>query len=328
MQGRKVLVTGAGGFIGSHLVEALVRRGADVQALVHYNAIGSSGNLAFLPDEVLAKVRVVKGDLIDAEFLKRIIADRDYVFHLGALIAIPHSYKAPRSFVETNVVGTFNILEGVRANGKARLIHTSTSEVYGSARYVPIDEAHPLQAQSPYAASKIGADKLVESYHASFDVDCVTVRPFNTYGPRQSPRAVIPTVIGQALAGRPAIRLGALTPVRDMTFVLDTVDGFIRAAETPGLEGGVFNLGTGEGESIKAIAERILRIMEVDAGIEVDPDRLRPERSEVDRLISENGAFANAAGWKPRTGLDEGLRQTVAFFRRYPDLLPAEDYAT
>ncbi len=328
MKNARVVVTGAGGFIGSHLVETLVKAGAQVTAMAHYNADNNIGNLRFLDARTLGAVKVVHGDLVDAEYVKRLVSDTDVVFHLGALVGIPHSYLAARSYVETNVVGTFNILEAVRASGKARLIHTSTSEVYGSALYTPIDEKHPLQAQSPYSATKIGADKIVESFHASFSVDTVIVRPFNTFGPRQSARAVIPTVIGQALGGARVIRLGALTPIRDMTFVSDTVAGFIAAAETKATAGGVFNLGTGVGYSIGDITEKILNIMGVDAVIELDPERVRPPRSEVDRLISSNTAFRATTNWSPRMSLEEGLRATITFFRHYSDLLPKAGYVT
>lgn len=326
MKGKRVVVTGAGGFIGSHLVEALVAAGADVCALLRYNAEASIGNLRLLPPEVLARVRIVHGDINDAEFVQRLLADRDVVFHLGALIAIPYSYQAPRSYLQTNVGGTLNLLEAARSNRDLRLVHTSTSEVYGSARYVPMDEAHPLQAQSPYAATKIAADKLVESYVRSFDVNAVTVRPFNTFGPRQSARAVIPTVIGQALGGASKIRLGATAPVRDLTFVTDTVSGFISAATAPGARGGCFNLGTGRGIAIGDLARLILQIMGVEATIETDAQRLRPEASEVDRLISSNAAFTAATGWQPKVSLEEGLRRSVEFFRAHPDLLPRSGY--
>ncbi len=326
MNGKRALVTGAGGFIGSHLVESLVQAGADVCALLRYNAEASIGNLRLLPPDILQRVRIVHGDLNDAEFVHRLVTDRDVVFHLGALIAIPHSYTAPRSYVATNVGGTLNVLEAIRSCETPRLVHTSTSEVYGSARYVPMDEAHPLQAQSPYSATKIAADKLVEAYVRSFGVKAVVVRPFNTFGPRQSARAVIPTVIGQALGGAEAIRLGAVTPVRDLTYVADTVSGFITAATADGVVGGCFNLGTGEGIAIGDLARMILRVMGVDARIETDPQRLRPEASEVDRLISANAAFTAATNWRPRIGLEEGVRQTVAFFQSHADLLPRSGY--
>lgn len=328
MRGSKVLVTGAGGFIGSHLVETLVARGAEVRALLHYGAEGGLGNARFLPEAARAAVDWVHGDLLDAEFMARAAQGREVVFHLGALIAIPHSYSAPRSFVEANVIGTLNLLEAGRAAGARRIVHTSTSEVYGSALRVPMDESHPLQAQSPYAATKIAADKLAESYHASFGLPVVTVRPFNTFGPRQSARAVIPTVIGQALAGARQIMLGATSPVRDMTFVADTVEGMITAAEAEGVEGRCYNLGTGDGESVGAIAQRILDLIGSKAEIVLDPRRLRPPTSEVDRLISDNSAFRAATGWAPRTSLEAGLAATIAFFRDHPGLLPASGYTT
>jgi NAD dependent epimerase/dehydratase len=326
MNGKRALVTGAGGFIGSHLTENLVRDGAEVCALLRYNAEASIGNLRLLPPDVLRQVRIVHGDLNDAEFVHRLVADRDVVFHLGALIAIPHSYAAPRSYVATNVGGTLNVLEAVRSHETPRLVHTSTSEVYGSARYVPMDEAHPLQAQSPYAATKIAADKLVESYVRSFGVKAVVVRPFNTFGPRQSARAVIPTVIGQALGGNEVIWLGATAPVRDLTYVADTVSGFIAAATADGVTGGCFNLGTGEGIAIGDLAQLVLRLMGVAARVEIDPQRLRPEASEVDRLISANAAFTAATNWLPRVGLEEGVRRTIEFFRTHVDLLPRSGY--
>jgi NAD dependent epimerase/dehydratase len=328
MNGLPVLVTGAGGFIGTHLVARLVARGANVRALLHYGADGGRGNARFLPVETQAAVEWVQGDLLDAEFIARIAADRRVLFHLGALIAIPHSYKAPRSFLEVNGIGTMNVLEAARAAGNAKVVHTSTSEVYGSARYVPMDEAHPLRAQSPYAATKIAADKLVESYHAAFDLPVVTVRPFNTYGPWQSARAVIPAIIGQVLAGNAQIRLGATTPVRDMTYVTDTAEGMIAAATTPGLEGRSFNLGTGIGISVGEIAERIIALSDAQAEIVLDTQRLRPSASEVDRLISDNRAFRAATGWAPLFSLDAGLAETIAFFRAHPGLLPQHDYTT
>lgn len=326
MKGQRALVTGAGGFIGSHLVETLLRHGAKVRALLHYNAGGSIGNLQFLPVEVRAEVDLVHGDLTDPEFVLRLAADCDVIFHLGALIAIPYSYSAPRSYVATNIGGTLNVLEAARACRTPRLVHTSTSEVYGSARYVPIDERHPLQGQSPYAATKIAADKLVESYVDSFGVQAVILRPFNTFGPRQSARAVIPTIIGQALGGGPVLRLGATAPIRDLTYVADTVSGFIAAASADGIVGGCYNLGTGRGIAIGDLARLILREMDVEAEIEADAARLRPAASEVDRLISCHDAFTAATGWGPEVGLEAGLRQTIAFFRDHSELLPRVGY--
>ncbi|WP_211847099.1 SDR family NAD(P)-dependent oxidoreductase [Neoroseomonas eburnea] len=327
MKAKRVLVTGAGGFIGSHLVQGLLTAGAEVTALLRYNADAAIGNLRLLPRDELDTVQVVHGDLNDADFIRRLVAKCEVVFHLGALIAIPHSYAAPRSYIQTNVEGTLNVLEAVRAGGQ-RLVHTSTSEVYGSARYVPIDEAHPLQAQSPYAATKIAADKLVESYVRSFGIKAVTVRPFNTFGPRQSARAFIPTVIGQVLGGAEAVKLGATTPVRDLTYVSDTVAGFITAAGCEAAQGGCFNLGTGSGASVGEVASRIIALMGSAARIELDPERLRPAASEVDRLVSANGAFTAVSGWRPAVSLDEGLRRTIAFFDTHRDLLPKSGYVT
>jgi NAD dependent epimerase/dehydratase len=323
---KRILVTGAGGFIGSHLIEALSRADARVKALLHYNADGSIGNLRLLPKDVIAGVKIVHGDLNDAEFCVRLVEDCDIVLHLGALIAIPYSYLAPRSYVATNIGGTLNLLEAARSRGDVRFVHTSTSEVYGSARYVPMDEAHPLQAQSPYAATKIGADKLVESYVNAFGVDAVIVRPFNTYGPRQSARAVIPTVIGQVLGGTEVVKLGAVAPVRDLTYASDTVDGFITAALAENVNGRCFNLGTGSGIAIGDLASLIIRLMGSDARIECDVQRLRPEASEVDRLISSHDAFTKATGWEPRVSLEEGLGRTIAYFKANPDLLPHVGY--
>jgi NAD dependent epimerase/dehydratase len=326
MNGKRVFVTGGAGFIGSHLVERLVKEGARVTALVHYNAERSIGNLKYLPAPVIAEMQTVFGDIRDAEFLIKAVEGSDLVFHLAALIAIPYSYQAPRSYLTTNAEGTLNLLEAARKTGLGRFIHVSTSEVYGSARSVPIEESHPLQGQSPYSASKIAADKFVEAYHRSFAVPAVTVRPFNTYGPRQSTRAFIPTVISQALRGS-TVKLGATSPVRDLTFVTDTVSGFLAAAMTEGIEGGTFNLGTGSGFSVGDVAARILKLMSSDAKIVLDPERLRPDKSEVDRLISANRAMHEATGWQPAVSLEEGLQRTIDFFRSAPALWKPDAYA-
>ena len=325
LRGRRALVTGAGGFIGSHLAEALVGEGAEVTALVHYNANSAIGNLVHAAPDRLAAMRIVHGDLTDGDYVRHVVEGQELVFHLGALIAIPYSYVAPRSYVRANVEGTLNVLEAARRLGAGRVLHTSTSEVYGTALRVPIDEDHPLQGQSPYSASKIGADKMAEAYHRSFELPVVTVRPFNTFGPRQSARAFIPTVISQALAnGR--VRLGSLDPERDMTFVADTVRGFLAAATARGVEGETINLGTGETHTIGRIAERILELMGVDAPIEHDPDRVRPARSEVGRLVSDNAKARRRMGWEPRVSLDAGLERTIAFIRENRALYDAARY--
>lgn len=326
LAGKRVLVTGAGGFIGSHLVQALAGEGASVRALLRYNAEASIGNLRFVERDLLSNVKIVHGDLNDGEFIRGLVDGCDIVFHLGALIAIPYSYEAPRSYLMTNVGGTLNVLEAVRASGSARLVHASTSEVYGSARYIPIDEAHPLQAQSPYAATKIAAERLVESYVRSFGIKAVIVRPFNTFGPRQSARAIVPTVVGQALGRPAAIQLGATTPVRDLTYVTDTVSGLIAAAVSDQTLGGCYNLGSGRSISMGDLARTILQVMQVEARIDVDPQRVRPERSEVDRLVSSNAAVRAATGWEPVIGIEEGVRRTVAFFQENPALLPRTGY--
>ncbi|MBV9250035.1 MAG: GDP-mannose 4,6-dehydratase, partial [Acetobacteraceae bacterium] len=315
LQSARVLVTGAAGFIGSHLVEALAARGARVTCMVRYNSGSSIGNLAFLPPQLRSGLNIAAGNIEDSDFVFRTMEGQDIVLHLAALIAIPYSYIAPRSYVRTNVEGTLNVLEAARRLETRRVVHTSTSEVYGTARYAPIDEDHPLQGQSPYSASKIGADKIAEGYFRSFETPVVTLRPFNTYGPRQSARAFIPTIISQALSGG-RVKLGSLTPLRDMTFVQDTVEGFICAATTPGIEGETINLGTGETHSVGDFAQRILDVIGVDASIEHDPARERPAASEVMKLVSNNSKARCLLGWAPRVGLDEGLRATIDFISR------------
>lgn len=314
LAGRKALVTGAGGFIGSHLVEALVREGATVRALVHYNARNDWGNLELVPAEVLAEVDVVLGEIQDPFGVARAVAGCDLVFHLAALIGIPYSYVAPQSYVSTNVTGTLNVLEAVRATG-GRVVHTSTSETYGTARYVPIDEGHPLQGQSPYSATKIGADKLVESYARSFDVDVATLRPFNTYGPRQSLRAMIPTILSQALAGKREVRLGALEPVRDLTFVEDTARAFLAVGAAEGVAGRVLNAGSGKGIAVGDLARLALELVGSDAEIVLDEARVRPAASEVGELIADSSALKELTGWEPQVDLREGLTRTAEWVR-------------
>jgi dTDP-glucose 4,6-dehydratase len=304
-------VTGAGGFIGSHLVDRLVARGYRVRAFVRYNSRSDRGYLAELEPQVASEVEIVAGDLKDPEAVTKAVDGCEIVFHLGALIAIPYSYVHPIDVVQTNVVGTANVLSACRRSpALRRLVHTSTSEVYGTARYVPIDEQHPLQGQSPYSASKIGADMLATSYHLSFRVPVVTLRPFNTYGPRQSLRAVVPTIISQALAGGP-VRLGALTPRRDLTFVSDTIEGFLCAAGASAAVGETINLGTGEDISIGNLVQLILKLLGKKLDVVVDQARLRPEASEVMCLQASNEKAKAILGWSPTISLESGLRRTI-----------------
>ena len=316
-KGTRVLVTGAGGFIGSHLVEALVRRGAAVRAFVHYNSRNDWGQLERASKSVRAAIEVVAGDVRDPFFVRTAVEGCTVVFHLAALIPIPYSYKAPQSFVETNVLGTLNVLEACRAAGVARLVHTSTSETYGTARCVPMDEAHPHQAQSPYAASKIGADALIESYVRSYGVPAVTVRPFNTYGPRQSARAVIPAIATQVLAKRRRIAIGSLEPVRDFSYVGDTVRAFLSAAELDDASGEVFNVGTGEGVAIDEVGRAIIDLCGNGARLVRDEQRVRPASSEVMRLVCDSSKLRRSTGWRPRVALREGLERTVQFVARH-----------
>jgi len=317
-QHKQVLITGAGGFIASHLVETLVQAGAHVRAFVRYNSRGDPGLLSLLPSEVFNQLEIVSGDLRDLPAVEQAMKGVSIIFHLGALIAIPYSYVHPAEVVETNVMGTLNILLAARQAGTERIIHTSTSEVYGTALRVPIDESHPLQGQSPYSASKIGADKIAESFYRSFDLPVVTMRPFNTYGPRQSARAVIPTIISQALT-KEVIRLGNLDARRDLTYVTDTVDGFLKAAQKPGIEGQTFNLGVGAEITIADLVYEVLTIMGKDMQVEIEPSRLRPEKSEVQRLLSDNSQAREVLGWQPVTGLREGLTQTIAWIADHLD---------
>ena len=311
---RNVLVTGAGGFIASHLVEALLALGASVRAFVRYNSRNDPGLLALLPPEAYRQLKIIPGDLRDLPAIQAAMSGVQTVLHLGALIAIPYSYAHPAEVVETNVTGTLNILLAGREAGVERIVHTSTSEVYGTALRVPIDETHPLQGQSPYSASKIGADKLAESFYRSYELPVVTLRPFNTYGPRQSARAVIPTIITQALT-QEVVLLGNLEARRDLTYVADTVDGFLRVAEVPGVEGETFNLGSGTEVRIGDLAGEIIALVNRPVRIEIDPVRLRPEKSEVQRLLSDNTLARRRLGWSPQVDLITGLTQTIAWIQ-------------
>jgi dTDP-glucose 4,6-dehydratase len=323
--GKRVLVTGAGGFIGSHLTERLVHEGATVKAFVRYNARADFGLLRQLPADIRAELEIVAGDLRDTHAIHKAVAGVDLVFHLGAIISIPYSYVHPLETAETNFTGTMNILMACQSHQTGRLIHTSTSEVYGTARYTPMDETHPLQGQSPYSASKIGADKMAESFYRAYNLPVVTVRPFNTYGPRQSARAVIPTIITQALT-QDCIHLGNLEARRDFTYAADTVSGFLRAAEAPGVEGEVINLGTGDDVSIGELAEEIIREIGRPIEITTENTRLRPEKSEVMRLCSDNTLARQQLGWQPAVSLQDGLRQTIAWIREHLDFYRVGQY--
>ncbi|MEU8548467.1 SDR family NAD(P)-dependent oxidoreductase [Streptomyces roseoverticillatus] len=312
-----VAVTGAEGFIGSHLVEALVAAGHRVRAMVQYNSFSSYGWLETVPDEVMDNVDVVLGDVRDPGSVQGLVTGTEAVYHLAALIAIPYSYRAPHSYVETNVTGTLNVLEAVRHLGIPRLVHTSTSETYGTAQTVPISEDHPINTQSPYAASKAGGDRLADSYHASFEVPIVTLRPFNTFGPRQSMRAVIPTVIGQVAAGEHTITLGDLRPTRDFSYVKDTVAAFLAVGTAPAADvvGRTFNAGTGEEISVGDLVTLIGKIMDTELEVRADEERIRPAASEVMRLVCDATRLRAATGWAPAHTLEQGLARTVAFFR-------------
>jgi len=316
---RTVLVTGAGGFIGSQLVESLLAQGTHVRAFVHYNSRGDPGLLRLPPQEYISAVELIAGDVRDMQAIQSAVKGCEFVFHLGALISIPYSYHHPAEVAETNFMGTLNVLLACREFGVKRLIHTSTSEVYGTAVHVPIDESHPLQGQSPYSASKIGADKLAESFYCSYNLPVTTVRPFNTFGPRQSARAVIPAIITQALT-LSTIHLGNLNARRDFTYVDDTISGFLKAAQAEGVEGKTFNLGTGReiriGDLAQLVAERISRPVQVV----VESERLRPEKSEVQRLLSDNSFARKLLGWQPEVSLEQGLESTIAWVSSHLDL--------
>jgi NAD dependent epimerase/dehydratase len=312
LAGKRVLVTGAGGFIGSHLTERLLELGAQTRALVHYRSNGSWGWL----DRSSRKsdIEIVAGDIRDRDCVVSAMRGVDVVFHLAALIGIPYSYAAPASYVETNIGGTLNILQAARDLNVVRVVHTSTSEVYGTARRVPIDEQHTLQGQSPYSASKIGADKLAESFFLSFGLSVVTMRPFNAFGPRQSARAVIPTIISQSLTSD-VVSLGNVHPTRDFNYVANTVDGFIRCAESDDIAGQTINVGSGEETSIGDIVKKVAAILGKNVQVRQQEGRQRPETSEVERLIADNTLARKSLGWKPAVSLDEGLSRTIEWIR-------------
>jgi len=326
LKGKKVLVTGAEGFIGSHLTERLVELGADVTALVQYNSFNNWGWIDTFDKNVLDSIRVETGDIRELDGMNRIIKGQEVVMHLAALIAIPYSYLSPMAYVRTNVEGTTNVLEACRMNDVQKIVHTSTSETYGTALYVPIDEKHPMQGQSPYSASKIGADKMAESFYRSFNMPIATIRPFNTYGPRQSARAVIPTIISQILAGKKEIKLGSLTPTRDFNYVKDTAEAFVKIAESDAAIGEVINAGSNYEISIGDTVKKIIDIIGHDVKIICDEERIRPEKSEVNRLWADNTKIKEITGWTPKYSIDDGLKETVEWIKNNMDKFKTDIY--
>lgn len=324
---KKALVTGADGFIGSHLVETLLEKGYEVRAFVCYNSFGSWGWLDTLPKEKLNHIEIFAGDIRDPNGVREAMKGADQVFHLAALIAIPFSYHSPDSYVDTNIKGTLNVLQAAKGLDTEKVMVTSTSEVYGTAQYVPIDEKHPFQGQSPYSASKIGADRLAESFYRSFELPVAIVRPFNTYGPRQSARAVIPTIISQLLAGKEEIRLGSLSPTRDFNYVKDTAAGFLAIAESPHTVGQEINIATGQEISIGELAETIIRQVNPQARIICDEQRLRPEKSEVNRLLGSNARLKELTDWQQRYTFEQGIAETIAWMRENMGRYKADIYA-
>jgi len=323
---KKVLVTGADGFIGSHLTEELVKQGYNVRAFTYYNSFNSWGWLDTLPKEIMKAVEVFAGDIRDPNGVKEAMKGVDEVFHLAALIAIPFSYHSPDAYVDTNIKGTLNVLQAGRDLDTSRIIITSTSEVYGTAQYVPIDEKHPYQGQSPYSATKIGSDRLAESFYRSFNMPITIVRPFNTYGPRQSARAVIPTIITQLLAGKEEIKLGSLTPTRDFNYVKDTVNGFIEIAKSDKTIGEEINIATQKEISIGQLAEELIRQINPNAKVVCDEQRLRPEKSEVNRLLGSNEKIKRLTNWRPKYTLEQGLAETIEFFKHNLDKYKTDIY--
>ncbi|MFT9496812.1 NAD-dependent 4,6-dehydratase LegB [Anaerosolibacter sp.] len=323
---KRILVTGAEGFIGSHLVDGLLEEGHDIRAFVYYNSFNTWGWLDTFPKEKLQGIDIFTGDIRDPNGVRKAMEGIDEVYHLAALIAIPFSYHSPDSYVDTNIKGTLNVLQAAKDLGTKRVLITSTSEVYGTAKYVPIDEKHPLQGQSPYSATKIGADRLAESFYRSFYLPITIVRPFNTYGPRQSARAVIPTIIMQLLAGKEEITLGALTPTRDFNYVKDTVQGFIEIAKSENTIGEEINISTQEEISIGEMAEVLMKQINPRAKILCDEERIRPEKSEVNRLLGSNEKIKRLTAWRPRYSLEEGLHETITWLKENLDKYKVDIY--
>ncbi len=327
LTGRQVLVTGAGGFIGSHLAERLVAEGCKVRALIHYDSRADRNNLEMVRPTILSEMDVRAGDVRDPYFIMHLVKGCEVVFHLAALIGIPYSYMAPASYVETNIQGTLNVLQACLDAGVDRMVHTSTSECYGTAQFTPIDEQHPLHGQSPYSATKIGADKLAESYHLSFGLPVVIVRPFNTFGPRQSARAVVPAILSQLLSEQPKLCLGALNPVRDLNYVTNTVDGFLAAACCDAAIGTVLNLGTGVGVTIEQLAQLAMQVVGRQIPIQSDEGRIRPAASEVYRLVCDYSRAEKITGWRPVVNLETGLLRTAEFIQEHLSMYRPREYA-
>lgn len=325
LKDRQVLLTGAAGFIGSHVLEALHSRGAKVRAFIRYTSRNDRGWIDSLSRNITDNAEIIAGDIKDPDAVRNAVKGCDVVLHLAALIGIPYSYVHPRNYVDTNITGTTNVLTAALDYGVSRVVHISTSEVYGTAQYVPIDEAHPRVPQSPYSASKISADMLAESFYRSFDLPVVTIRPFNTYGPRQSQRAVIPTIITQLLTAQ-TLRIGATSPTRDFTYVTDTAEGILRGAESDEAIGKTINLGSGTEISIGHLIETIAGLMDTDARLETDEQRLRPANSEVERLLSNNALAAQILGWKPTVSLQQGLAETIKWYKENPNKIVSKEY--
>jgi NAD dependent epimerase/dehydratase len=326
--GKRVFVTGADGFIGSHLVEQLVEAGAKVKALVYYNSWNEIGWLRDVPESILSQVEIVRGDIRDSDHMRELVRGCEYVMHLSSLIAIPYSYHAPRSYVDTNVTGALNILQACRESDTlTRLVHVSTSETYGTAQYTPIDELHPMVGQSPYSASKIAADKMAESYYLSFGLPVVTARPFNTFGPRQTARAVIPTIASQLISGKNQLNLGALSPTRDFNYVTDTARGMLELALCSEAEGQVVNIGSGEEWSIAETVEMLCNIAGRDVEILTDEDRIRPEKSEVNRLLADNRRILKLSNWTTDVNFRDGLEHTYRWIEKNMQYFDVNEYA-